>query len=124
MNHLTAEEIILGHDLAIERYGGLSGPTDPARVETLIELVRNYEYYNAQSSVFVLAALYCVSIAKGHVFLDGNKRTSINAAYLFLMRNEVEVHELADLEDVVIKVATDAISIEELAAYFESAFGH
>lgn len=123
MIHLSAEDIIIGHDYAIERYGGMPGLTDPQKVEVLIERVRNFERYEGNTNVFALAAMYCVAIARGHVFVDGNKRTAMNACYLFLKRNGVHTRALPDLEEVIIEVATGKMKVEALSSYLNRAFG-
>lgn len=77
MKHLTALQVIVCHDENVRRYGGLPGIVDAARIEALLARVRNHERYEGVTDVFELAALYCVAIARGHAFLDGNKRTAL-----------------------------------------------
>ncbi len=124
MKHLTARQLIVGHDECILRYGGLSGVPDSLKVQVLIERVCNYEYYEGVDNVFALAAMYCIAIARGHVFLDGNKRTAINATYVFLKENGIKTRALPDLEETILKVATGEIKVDELTDYFSQAFGN
>ena len=124
MKHLTAAQLIIGHDECILRYGGLQGTPDPMKVQVLIERVRNFERYEGIDNVFALAAMYCVAIARGHVFLDGNKRTAVNATYVFLKENGIKTRALPDLEETVLKVATGEMTVNELTEYFARAFGN
>ena len=121
MIHLTALQVIVCHDENISRYGGLPGIVDPTKVEVLIERVRNYEIYEGLTDVFALAAMYCVAIARGHDFFDGNNRSAINCTYAFLKMNGVRTSVPEDLEETVIKVATGEMTATEFAAYLRTA---
>ena len=68
--------------------------------------------------------MYCIAIARGRVFLDGNKRTAINATYVFLKENGIKTRALPDLEETILKVATGEIKVDELTDYFSQAFGN
>ena len=94
MKHLTALQVIVCHDENVRRYGGLPGIVDAARIEALLARVRNHERYEGVTDVFELAALYCVAIARGHAFLDGNKRTALNCTWAFLKMNGVKTLSL------------------------------
>ena len=122
MIHLTTFDIIATHDETIKRYGGLSGAVDPLKADVLIERVRNHEHYQGLTDVFALAALYCVAIARGHIFLDGNKRTAINCTWDFLKLNGVQTYAPRDLEETVIKVATGERKADAFADYLRMAF--
>ena len=122
MNHLTALQVIVCHDENILRYGGLPGMADQTKVEVLLERVRNYELYEGNDDVFSLAAMYCVAIARGHVFFDGNKRTAINCTFAFLKMNGIRTRVPNDLEETVIKVATGEMSATTLAEYLKQSF--
>ncbi len=124
MNHLSALQIIICHDEIVLRYGGLPGIVDSTKVEVLLERVHNYELYEGLTDVFALAAMYCVAIARGHAFLDGNKRTAINCTYAFLAMNGVRARALPDdLEETVIQVATGETTASDFAKYLQNAFG-
>ena len=124
MIHLEIEEILELHDLVIERYGGLTGCLDPERISALVSRVHNLEFYGGETSVFALAAMYWVAIAKGHAFADGNKRTAVLAALVFLKRNGQSVYMRSDLEAVALKVACDEMSASDLAVYLRESFGN
>lgn len=119
--HLNAIEIQRIHDRSIKQYGGLAGMENPDRISSLLCRVLNYALYENVNDVYALAAMYCVAIARGHIFFDGNKRTAINATLLFCRRNGVWLLPSPDLEEEVVSVATGAVSAKELAQFLKNA---
>jgi death-on-curing protein len=71
-----------------------------------------------------LAAAYAFAIARGHVFLDGNKRTAHAVAAVFLLNNGI-AHLAAEDEVVAVMIglAEGALSEAELAAWFRDTAG-
>ena len=61
---------------------------------------RNLDVYS-DASVFELAAAYGWGLAKNHVFVDGNKRVSLMAMYVFLAINGFT---LQAAEDEAVKI--------------------
>jgi death-on-curing protein len=53
-------------------------------------------YYYAQGDLFDVAAAYAFHISEAQAFLDGNKRTAIAAALVFLEGNGVVVPSETD----------------------------
>ena len=120
IKHLTAREIIYLHDRAIQEFGGLSGVACPGKIEALIARVVNHSIYEEVDDLHALAAMYCIAIARGHAFVDGNKRTALNAAVLFFLRNGIRMHSVKGLDDIIVKVATGELGWKELTAFFET----
>ena len=118
IRHLAAEEIIRVHDLAVEVFGGLPGVVSHGKVEALIARVINFSAYEGIDDLYALAAMYCIAIARGHVFSDGNKRASMNSAILFLLRNGVRLRSVPGLDDVIVRTAAGEMRLPELAEYF------
>ena len=118
IKHLTAREIIYLHDRAIQEFGGLSGVACPGKIEALIARVVNHSIYEEVDDLHALAAMYCIAIARGHAFLDGNKRTALNAAVLFFLRNGIRMHSVKGLDDIIVKVAIGELGWKELTAFF------
>ncbi|MDO5531883.1 type II toxin-antitoxin system death-on-curing family toxin [Sutterella sp.] len=112
---LTEKEIVWVHNKAVQHYGGLPSRTEPGRLSPVVSRVRNLELYEGVSDIFTLAAMYCVAIARAHLFADGNKRTSMNSMMLFLKRNGIRPHMVDDLEERVISAATGELTAPELA---------
>lgn len=69
-------------------------------------------------TVYDKAATLGWRIIKGHVFIDGNKRTGIFAAIMTLRFNRVEVAASEDeLKGVALAIANGEMSIEEFADF-------
>ena len=120
IKHLSVAEIIALHDKAISLFGGLPGCPDVGRLDALMGRVFNFIAYENITDLHAIAAMYCVAIARGHVFNDGYKRTAINSALLFARRNGLFLAYRKDMADFVVKVAEGKVSASQLADYFRS----
>jgi death on curing protein len=87
IDYLDSQDIIDLHELALERYGGLTG-IDKGCVEAKAHLPQegfgDYEYY---PDLITKATVYLYFITIGHCFNDGNKRTGYLSASTFLNLN-------------------------------------
>ena len=72
------------HDEAIYEFGGLPGLRDRGLLESALDRPRNLLAYEPRSSIFRLAAVLCIGLAKNHPFNDGNKRAALLATRAFL----------------------------------------
>ncbi|ECJ2274498.1 type II toxin-antitoxin system death-on-curing family toxin [Salmonella enterica subsp. diarizonae] len=91
MKLVSSQEVIEFHDRLIIRDGGVPGMAEPGRADAIIHRVLNMHYYEGITDVYDLASVYLVSIARGHIFNDANKRTALFVAQVFLKRNGVEI---------------------------------
>jgi death-on-curing protein len=104
---LTVEDVLQIHDKQIAAYGGALGIRDQALLESVVgtpEVSFGGAYLHEDLSH--MAAAYAFHIAQNQPFLDGNKRTGLVAALVFLDLNNVVVidpHER--LYDALIAVA-------------------
>ncbi len=74
------------HEMLLARFGGLEGLRDEGLLESaLARPLQLLSYGNP--SLFDLAAAYAHGIVKNHPFLDGNKRSGLMAAAMFLEIN-------------------------------------
>ena len=113
------DEVVLAvHDEQLAEHGGLSGVRDRSAVESALERPRNLAAYEACDDLARLAAAYAYGIARNHGFADGNKRTALVIADLFLMLNGYElVSSPADNVLTILGLADGAISEDELACW-------
>lgn len=74
------------HDEQLAEHGGQPGVRDPGLLESALGRPRNQFAYG-DTSITRLAASYAFGISRNHPFLDGNKRTSLVVAELFLELN-------------------------------------
>ena len=100
------------HDEAIYEFGGLAGIRDPGLLDSGLDQPRNLFAYEPGSSIFQLAALLCVGIAKNPPFHDGNKRTALLATRAFLYLNGQDL-EPTQTDEVTTLVAVADGSLDE-----------
>jgi death-on-curing protein len=65
------------------------------------------------------AAIYCYNIICNHIFLDGNKRTGLASALIFLNLNgfdlSLKIND-ATLTDYIVKIASGESNLEKCRA--------
>jgi death-on-curing protein len=74
------------HDEQLAEHGGQPGVRDQGLLESALSRARHQVAYG-EPSIRRLAASYAFGISRNHPFLDGNKRTSLVVAELFLALN-------------------------------------
>ncbi len=116
------DEVVLAiHDEQLAEHGGLPGIRDLGVVQSALARPRNLVSYDGCEDVARLAAAYIFGIARNHGFFDGNKRTALVTADLFLMLNG---HELVSspVENVlmILGVADGTLSEEDLTTWIRS----
>jgi death-on-curing protein len=88
MRYLTVEQVLFLHARLVEETGGSHGVRDVGLLESAV--ARPQATYGAEDlypDVFSKAAALMHSLVSNHPFIDGNKRTGIAAAALFLRVN-------------------------------------
>ena len=113
------DEVVLAvHDEQLAVHGGLSGIRDREAVESALARPRNLVAYGSCDDVARLAAAYVYGIVRNHGFADGNKRTALVTADLFLMLNGYELVS-APVENVltILGVADGTLSEDELTTW-------
>ena len=116
---LRLEAILAAHDDQLAEHGGGVGVRDQRLLESALARPLNLHVYG-EPSLAKLAAAYAFGIARNHPFIDGNKRTALVAAELFLALNG---HDLmatdVDCVETFLALAAGDISEEELAAWID-----
>lgn len=106
------------HAEQLRRHGGAPGTRDENALGSAIARAVNKAAYG-EPTVHELAAAYIFGIARNHPFVDGNKRTAIVAATVFLLLNG---HTLTvddgTLYTFVMAVAAGEIDETSAAAFF------
>ncbi len=78
------------HDEQISEHGGVTDIRDTGLLSAALARPQHQSAYG-DPTVFDLAAAYAFGIIRNHPFLDGNKRTGLLAAYVFLYLNGWEL---------------------------------
>jgi death on curing protein len=81
--YLSVENISAIHDAMLARFGGAQGIRDAHALSSAVGRLQTGYY----TDVIEQAAALFERLAKNHPFLDGNKRTAITAAAVFLRLN-------------------------------------
>ncbi|MCT9979337.1 type II toxin-antitoxin system death-on-curing family toxin [Acinetobacter sp. I-MWF] len=72
-------------------------------------------YYNDVKDLFEIAAWYGIAIAKGHAFVDGNKRTGLATMLTFLEIQGVSIKDHTGLDDLMVDIVESQDHHEVLA---------
>jgi death-on-curing protein len=122
MNYLTPEQVLFLHARLIEETGGSHGLHDLGLLEPAA--ARPQAAYGGQDLVPDLcskAAALMDSLVHNHPFVDGNKRTGITAAALFLVRNGYRLTTTnLELEAFTRRVAEARPDIAEIADWLQA----
>lgn len=88
IHYLSEAEVIAINEEMVSLYGGLHGVRDLHMLRLAIGRPQmSVGFQDAYKSIFDKAAAMFHSIINNHPFLDGNKRTSLFSAILFLEYN-------------------------------------
>ena len=102
--------LIAIHDMQLAEHGGGAGLRDGNLLESALAKPENLAAYGNPDAA-ALAAAYGYGISRNHAFIDGNKRTALVAAELFLQLNGWRlVVDDADCVLTMLAVATGDIT--------------
>jgi death-on-curing protein len=117
---LTLAEAIEIHRDQISRYGGQAGVRTFDLLESALaqpEATFAGEWLHRDH--WEMAAAYAYHLCQNHAFVDGNKRTALAAALVFLELNGITVLDpRGRLKGAMIRVASGKMSKAELAKIF------
>jgi death-on-curing protein len=116
---ITEEILFVIHAQQVERYGGLHGVLDKNLVLAALHRPVNRWSYEESVDFADLAAVYLVAFAGTQGFNDGNKRTGLACALVFLGLNSVRFDaDAKELYELTLRVATHQIGDSEVAPWF------
>ena len=107
---IEKQDCLSFHSELLARFGGLDGIRDEGLLDSALARPIQLHHYETPTA-FDLAACYAHGIVKNHPFLDGNKRSGLMAAALFLEINGWIFHPPE--EQAVLQ--TRALAASELA---------
>lgn len=117
---LTATVVHTMHEELIAEHGGSSGVRDQGLLESALARPQNLLAYG-KPTLAELAASYAFGVARNHPFVDGNKRTALMAAYVFLgLNGQRLVAPEAEAVIMMQELASGACSEAEFAAWIAS----
>lgn len=107
--------------MAIDETGGSHGVRDYNAILSLCALPAQYVFgKEIYPTVFMKAAVYARNIIGGHPFLDGNKRTAMITAAVFLENNDYEIiAKKGMIEKFALRIISDKLNLEEIALWLK-----
>ncbi len=121
MKYLSAEQVLFIHSRLIDTTGGAHGIRDTGLLQSAVARpLVTFEGKELYSDIFHKAAALFESLIKNHPFLDGNKRTAITSAALFLQLNGYLLNtNQKELEKFTLRMAVSKISFHEALEWFK-----
>lgn len=117
MKYITTPQVLAIHYQMVKRFGGSHGIRDLGLIESAVGRPQaTYDGIDLYENIFDKAAALLQSLLKNHPFVDGNKRTALTSAGLFLKMNgyTLKNHHKEEVEFGV-NVDNKHLSIEEIA---------
>ena len=91
---LTIDDVLQIHERLVARFGGAKGIRDSGLLESAVALPQaTFGGGLLHSDLFEMAAAYAFHIAENQPFSDGNKRTGLVCALVFLDLNGIVIDE-------------------------------
>jgi death-on-curing protein len=119
---LSWDDVLYLHERSLAEHGGSAGIRDRGLIESAIAQPQQ-DYCFGGADHFAIAAAYAFHIAQAQAFLDGNKRTAIAAALIFLNLNGIATRGRSDeLYEAMIAIAERRLDKPGLAALFRQLF--
>ena len=105
---LTLAEVIEVHTDQITRYGGEDGVRDLGLLESaLAQPEASFAGTWLHQSLYEMAAAYAYHLCQNHPFIDGNKRTALACALVFLELNGIQVNDpKGSLKEAMLNIAS------------------
>lgn len=109
------------HDHIIDASGGSKGFHNEGLIKSaLARPLHTVMGEDAYPDIFSKAAALLDAIANNHGFRDGNKRTAMAAAVLYLEQNDIKVvFTNQEYEDIMLHVVNDKPPISEIKEWLE-----
>lgn len=123
MKWLMLDDLEIIHMQIIDASGGSQGTRDTGRLESALAAMQQ-EVFGKELyvTIFDKAAVLLRGIIADHPFVDGNKRTGVMSALVFLNYNGYDTSPLNDktLEDFAVRVAVEHLDIPEIAKWLRA----
>jgi death-on-curing protein len=119
---IRVTEVLVIHDILIERFGGAKGVRDKAALESAIN--RPYQTFDGQElypETIDKAAAIFESIISNHPFVDGNKRTAYVLLRLLLKLDMLDIVATEDEKfELVIRSAQGNLGQDGIKDWIKS----
>ena len=114
---INKQALLLLHDESLAEHGGAAGLRDEGLLDSALSRPLNLHAYGTPDFAD-LAASYAIGLAKNHAFVDGNERSALLAAGLFLHLNAYRLSaSQADATLTMLAVAAGEMDEATFAAW-------
>ncbi|MCH9046568.1 MAG: type II toxin-antitoxin system death-on-curing family toxin [SAR324 cluster bacterium] len=119
-NFLTVDHVLAIHLRMIAAFGGADTVRDHGLLDSAVMMpAARFGGRFLHQDVPAMAAAYLFHICKAHPFLDGNERTALASAEVFVLLNDRRLTATDEqLEELTRAVAAGRVSKKELIAFF------
>jgi len=113
--HLDIDIVREIHAEVIKQFGGANGVRDENLLTSAVLTPQSsFRGKSPYADIVEVAAAYLFYICRNHPFVDGNKRTAMMAAIVFLRLNGIEpTPDSPDWERLMLDVASSKITRDE-----------
>lgn len=118
---LTVDDVIALHAGQLARYGGAAGLRDGTLLDSAVAQPQaSFGGEWLHPDVWMMAAAYLFHLVQNHPFVDGNKRTGLLSALVFLALNGVMLDQATPvLYDITMAVADGRLDKPAIAAVLQ-----
>ncbi|MGB5296857.1 MAG: type II toxin-antitoxin system death-on-curing family toxin [Thermoanaerobaculia bacterium] len=122
---LSVDDVLAIHQNTIANEGGLAGLRDAGLLESAVLMPQQrFEGEYLHPELAAMASAYLFHISQNQAFHDGNKRTAVLAALVFLTANGVESLPPPDvLEEMTVRIASGEATKKELTDWMRAQLG-
>lgn len=114
MKFLSAEQILFIHARLIEETVGIHGVRDLSMLQSAVGRPQaSFDQQELYPDLFSKAAALMEALIRNHPFVDGNKRTGVTAAGLFLWANG---YRLTAKNDDLVAVTLNVAQAQSISA--------
>ncbi|MBI4822717.1 MAG: type II toxin-antitoxin system death-on-curing family toxin [Nitrospirae bacterium] len=112
MVFLSLAEVVEIHASHIRRYGGREGVRDMNLLSSAVAMPYASSHGRfLHNDIYEMASAYAFHICQNHPFIDGNKRTALASALVFLEMNGISISDPEHrLYDAMISLARGKLS--------------
>jgi death-on-curing protein len=118
---LAVDHVLAIHRRVVAEFGGSAELGDRGLLESAVTMPAaafGGDYLHA--GLPAMAAAFLFHICRNHPFVDGNKRTAVVAAEVFLMLNGMRLRAADDaIEELARAIAAGTVGKEEVVAFFQ-----
>ena len=122
MKYLSEKQVLFIHARLISETGGLHGMLDLGLLQSAVARPQaTFDGQELYPDLFTKAAALLESLVGNHAFVDGNKRTTITAAGIFLSVNGYRLTaNNQQLEAFTLQCAQRLVSFEQIAVWLKN----